>query len=192
MARGGKRVGAGRPPGTGKYGEPTKAMRLPISLADQLSEVLATWGRSRFEDIVPQLQRLRRQRQAGSGLPLYSQAVAAGLPDPSRDEIDEELDLNAYLSQHPESSFCVRARGDSMMEAGIQTEDLLVVDTVPEPQDGDLVMAVVDAELMVKRFHRQGDRLVLVSENPQQPAVWLSQEREFYILGIITHVIHAF
>ena len=67
MGRGGRRVGAGRPPGTGKYGEPTKAVRLPVRLAEHLSEVLATWGRSPLEDIVPHLQRLRRESEGGGG-----------------------------------------------------------------------------------------------------------------------------
>lgn len=192
MARGGKRVGAGRPPGTGKYGEPTKAMRLPVSLADQLSEVLATWGRSRFEDIVPQLQRVRRKPEASNGLPLYSQAVAAGFQDSTSDEIEQELDFNGYLTTHPDASFCVRATGELMLEAGIQGGDLLVVDTLGEPEDGDLVMAVVETQLMVKRLGRQGDRLLLLSEKPQQPPLVLSPEREFYILGRVTHSIHAF
>ncbi|MFO8040740.1 MAG: translesion error-prone DNA polymerase V autoproteolytic subunit [Sodalinema sp.] len=196
MGRGGKRVGAGRPPGTGKYGEPTTAMRLPISLAEQLQEVLATWDRSRFEAIVPQLQRLRQRsgQQRGEDsprLPLYSHAVAAGFPSPATDEIEEELDLNAYLTTHPEASFCVRAMGDSMIEAGIQAADLLLVDTVPEPEDGDIVIAVVNGELTVKRLRCEGDRLALVPENPEYPILWLTEAIEFYILGRVTHVIHA-
>lgn len=191
MGRGGKRVGAGRPPGTGKYGEPTKAMRLPISLADQLGDVLATWDRSRFEAIVPQLKRLRQKGGNSPRLPLYSHAVAAGFPSPATDEIEENLDLNEYLTTHPEASFCVRAMGDSMIEAGIQAEDLLLVDTVPEPEDGDIVIAVVDGELTVKRLRCQGDRLALVPENPEYPILWLTEAMEFYLLGRVTHVIHA-
>lgn len=196
MARGGKRVGAGRPPGTGKYGEPTTAMRLPISLAEQLRDVLATWDRSRFEAIVPQLQRLRQRGCQERGedsprLPLYSHAVAAGFPSPATDEIEQTLDLNEYLTTHPEASFCVRATGDSMIEAGIQAEDLLLVDTVPEPEDGDIVIAVVNGELTVKRLRCQGDRLALVPDNPAYPILWLTEAMEFYILGRVTHVIHS-
>ena len=191
MGRGGKRFGAGRPPGTGKYGEPTKAMRLPISLADQLGDVLATWDRSRFEAIVPHLQRLRQRGENSPRLPLYSHGVAAGVPSAVTDEIEQNLDLHEYLTAQPEASFCVRAMGDSMIGAGIQAEDLLLVDTVPEPEDGDIVIAVVNGELTVKRLRCQGDGLALVPENPEYPILWLTEAMEFYLLGRVTHVIHA-
>ncbi|USR89940.1 hypothetical protein NEA10_13890 [Phormidium yuhuli AB48] len=190
MGRGGRRVGAGRPPGTGKYGEPTKAVRLPVRLAEHLSEVLATWGRSPLEDIVPHLQRLRRESEGAAGLPLYSRALAAG--ELADEEMGPELDLNGYLAPHRDSSFCVQARGESMRVAGIQEQDLLVVDTLPDPQDGDLVMAVVEGELLVRRLQSQGDRLCLLSDNSQEAPLVLSSEREFYLLGVVTHAIHAF
>jgi DNA polymerase V len=176
-------------------------MRLPVSLAEQLQEVLATWDRSRFEAIVPQLQRLRPRGEDGPRLPLYSYGVAAGglssvtdeigQDEIGQDEIEQNLDLHEYLTTHPEASFCVRAMGDSMIEAGIQAEDLLLVDTVPEPEDGDIVVVVVNGELTVKRLRCEGDRLALVPENPEYPILWLTEAIEFYILGRVTHVIHA-
>jgi DNA polymerase V len=171
-------------------------MRLPVSLAEQLQEVLATWDRSRFEAIVPQLQRLRQREENWPRLPLYSHGVAAGglssvTDEVEQDEIEQNLDLHEYLTTHPEASFCVRAMGDSMIEAGIQAEDLLLVDTVPEPEDGDIVIAVVNGELTVKRLRCEGDRLALVPDNPEYPILWLTEAIEFYILGRVTHVIHA-
>ena len=98
MPRGGAREGAGRPRGQGKYGEQTKAVRIPVSKVKYISEVIT---KGLYE------------------VPMYSNKVAAGFPSPADDYLEDKIDLNQYLVKHPASTFLVRASGESMINAGI-------------------------------------------------------------------------
>ena len=69
-----------------------------------------------------------KPERAGLRLPLAAESVAAGFPSPADDYIDSGIDLNEVLIRHPSSTFFLRVSGDSMVEAGIQHGDLLVVD----------------------------------------------------------------
>jgi DNA polymerase V len=165
-------------------------MRLPISLADRLSEILADWQTQKTRFISPPVRRVRAVASASRRLPLYSHAVAAGLPAPATEYVEDELDLNEYLTPHPEASFCVRASGDSMLRAGIHPGDLLVVDTKMTAEDGKIVIAVVDGELTVKRIALEGDRVLLVPENTAYQPLVVTEDMDFRVLGVVTNVIH--
>ena len=104
IKRGGKRAGAGRPKGGGKYSCATKPIRVPVDMIEQIEGFIL--GES-FE------------------LPLYSSLVSAGFPTAGDDHSDSKLDLNKYLIQRPASTFFVRVSGDSMIGAGIQAGDIL-------------------------------------------------------------------
>lgn len=193
MGRGGKRPGAGRPPGSGKYGEPTKAVRLPMSLVEQVTEILDTWhARGKLPEVEMEIKRIG---QSGAGsptrLPVYLEAVAAGSPTPATDYVDEELDLYDRLTQHPDRTFCVRVNGDSMIDAGIHPHDLLIVDAALEPKNGSVAIAVVNGEVTVKRLRWKGKRLFLVPENPHYPTLEITEDMNFQVLGVVTNVIHA-
>jgi DNA polymerase V len=74
-------------------------------------------------------------------LPLYLAPVSAGFPSPAEDYLDRALDLNELLISNPAATFYVRASGDSMRDAGIQTSDILIVDRAIEPRPGKIVIA---------------------------------------------------
>jgi len=74
-------------------------------------------------------------------LPLYLTPVSAGFPSPAEDYLDRALDLNERLISNPAATFYVRASGDSMRDAGIQSGDILVVDRAVEPRPGKIVIA---------------------------------------------------
>ena len=76
-------------------------------------------------------------------LPLFSHKVAAGFPSPADDYIEGRLSLDEYLIQHKEATFFVRAKGNSMVGAGIFDGDLLVVDKSLTPASGDIVIAKI-------------------------------------------------
>ncbi|MEO1133388.1 MAG: translesion error-prone DNA polymerase V autoproteolytic subunit, partial [Cyanobacteria bacterium J06639_1] len=95
-------------------------------------------------------------------LPLLTCPVAAGFPSEGENYVEGRLDLNRHLSDHPADTFFVRVIGDSMLGAGINPGDLLVVDRALEPRDGKIVIAIVDSELTVKRLRLDRDRLHLV------------------------------
>jgi DNA polymerase V len=172
MAHGGARKGAGRPPGQGKYKEPTQSIRLPVS---RIAEVM------QFIDNEEPIHQI----------PLYSSSVRAGFPSPADDYIERMLDLNEHLIQHPSSTFFVRALGESMINAGIHTGDILVVDRSLPATHGKIVVAAVDGELTVKRLARQGTKTHLVAENPSHPPLVLSPESDVVLWGVVTYVIHG-
>ena len=186
--RGGHRPGAGRPAGTTKYGEPTQAMRVPVSMAPCLQRLLACYTR----DARPPSAEVRVPARACSSLelPLYATKVAAGFPSPADDYVEGTLDLNEYLVKRPAATFFVRVTGDSMIGAGIHPGDILIVDRSLEPVDGKIVIAVLDGELTVKRLRRRDGVVYLVAENEHYPLIAISEEMDFMIWGVVTSVIH--
>lgn len=187
---GGSRVGSGRPKGTGKYKEATCAIRVPVSLLSEIKQLLA-------------LKVNRSKHTANHGffypsettslntIPLYSSSIAAGLPSPVEDHIDDDIDLNQYLVSNPSDVFMVRANGDSMIETGIQDNDLLLVDRSITTQEGKVVIALLDGELTVKRLRSKGKEIWLLPENKNYSPIPVTSEQELSILGVVIHVIHS-
>jgi DNA polymerase V len=124
-------------------------------------------------------------------IPLFSSKVAAGFPSPADDYIDKWLDLNELLVPEKESTFFVRVKGESMLEANIHPGDLLIVDRSREAKDGDIVIAVLDGELTVKRLSLIGGAVSLVPANPMFPVIVLKEGQELMVWGIVTHSVHA-
>ena len=184
--QGGARPGSGRPRGTGKYREGTAVIRVPFSLRSKIEGIIAQRGLS------PSLegQELETQPRLGS-IPLYSTRIAAGYPSQADDHVDAYINVNDYLIHHPEKTFCVRVSGDSMKDAGINDQDLLIVDQSMEATHGSIVIAVLNAELTVKRLEVSAGQLRLVPDNPAYVPIVITEAMDFRILGVALHVIHA-
>jgi len=121
-------------------------------------------------------------------LPLYASRVPAGFPSPADDYIEGRLDLNKYLIQKPAATFFARAEGDSMIGAGIQPGDLLIVDRSARPVHNSIVVAALDGELTCKildTHHR-----CLRSVNPHYPPIKILPGSDFSIEGVVLHSIH--
>jgi DNA polymerase V len=122
--------------------------------------------------------------------PLFLASVSAGFPSPAEDYIEGRLDLNRHLIKHPAATFFVRVAGDSMIGAGIHPGDILVVDRALEPQDSNVVIAVIDGELTVKRISQRQGKLFLVPDNQAYEPLEILEEMEFEVWGVVTSVIH--
>ncbi len=169
MTHGGKRAGAGRPKGQGKFGESTRAVRIP---------------ESRIADVMQFLQDSKPL-----AIPLYSSHVRAGFPSPADDYIEMHLDLNQHLVKHPAATFFVKASGDSMSGAGIAHGDMLVVDRSLEATHGKIIIAAINGELTVKRLWRHEGVVQLMPENRNFAPIVISDEEDMLIWGVVTHVI---
>jgi DNA polymerase V len=123
--------------------------------------------------------------------PLFLSGVSAGFPSPADDYLDRKLDLNEYLIKNQAATFFVRVAGDSMTGAGINDNDILVVDRSLEPANNSIVIAVVNGELTVKRLIKNRNSCRLVAENPAYPALDISEETALEIWGVATFAIHA-
>lgn len=170
MSLGGKRIGAGRPKGTGKFNEPTKAIRLPVSEIENI---------------------LKFVRNKGYRLPFYQDPVSAGFPSPAEDHIEEKLDLNDLLIKHPSATYFLKVSGNSMIKAGIHHNDILIVDRSLEPTNGKVVIASLNGELTVKRLRCDGKKVQLVAENDAYKPIEITGEEDLRIWGVVTNVIHG-
>jgi DNA polymerase V len=171
QSHGGTRAGSGRPKGQGKYGEPTKSMRIPLSRINAVQMLLT--------------------EQSRLSLPLYSSKIQAGFPSPADDYIERYLDLNQHLIQHPSATFILTASGESMTGAGIHPGDMLLVDKSIEAVDGSIVIAALDGELTVKRLSRKAGCVQLLPENPAFKPIDITEEQDLHIWGVVTYVIHV-
>ncbi|MEW6247566.1 MAG: translesion error-prone DNA polymerase V autoproteolytic subunit [Nitrospirota bacterium] len=122
--------------------------------------------------------------------PLFVASIPAGFPSPADDYVEGTLDLNQHLIKHPAATFFVRVTGDSMIDAGIHPGDLLIVDRALTPAEGDVVIAVLDGELTVKRLQRVNAKPVLVADNRRYPPIRPRENQEFEMWGVVTYVIH--
>jgi DNA polymerase V len=125
-------------------------------------------------------------------LPLFCHKVAAGFPSPADDYIEGRLSLDEHLIQHKDSTFFVRAKGNSMVGAGIFDGDLLVVDKSLNPVSGDIVIAIVDGDLTVKRLIKRGERVTLKPENPHYVEIEFKDGQELQIWGVVTSTVKKF
>ena len=187
--RGGARPGAGRKTGSGPFGEPTQAMRLPESIVPAVKDFLAAYQAKhrRSESILEVLEAV--PNPARLKLPLFGTRVPAGFPSPANDYLEATLDLNEYLVRDQESTYFVRVKGHSMTGAGIFDGDMLVVDRSIEPSPGKIIVAVVDGELTVKRLAYENGRPVLKAQNPHFKDIVLKDTQELLCWGVVTSTI---
>jgi len=121
---------------------------------------------------------------------LFEAGVPAGFPSPAADYEEDKLDLNKYLIKNPAATFFVRVMGDSMTRAGIHSADLLVVDRSLEPKDKDVVIAVINGELTVKRIRIRSKKITLEPESENYAPQEITKDTEFQVWGVVTNVIH--
>ncbi|MFP4369296.1 MAG: LexA family protein [Candidatus Kapaibacterium sp.] len=124
-------------------------------------------------------------------LPLFLESVSAGFPSPADDYMEGRLDLNDFLVKNPAATFFVRVTGDSMINAGIHSGDILVVDRALDPKDGNIVIAVINGELTVKRLSRLKNKLFLLPENREYRPIEITSEMNFEVWGVVRTVIHS-
>lgn len=173
-SHGGSRPGAGRP-----KGEPSKVIRLPVRLLPTIQALTELPpGTILPAPVSPPLK-----------LPRFGHRVKAGFPSPADDYVEAWLDLNEHLIEHKEATFFVQASGDSMIGAGIQEGALLVVDRALEARHGDIVIAVVDGELTVKRLEKRRGKIRLIAENPTYDPIEFKEGQELVIWGVVTSII---
>jgi DNA polymerase V len=202
---GGARPGAGRKKGSGPYGEPTRVMRVPESKVSAIRHWLKTQTSQAEPESASELesnfiqtlsrhghQTARPDFASSVSLPLYSHKVTAGFPSPADDYIETRLDLNQKLIPHPHTTFLVTVEGDSMQNAGIERDDILVVDRGRSPRDGDIVIAAIHSEITVKRLKTDGDILWLLPENDQYPPIPVKDDSEITLWGVVTATIKQF
>lgn len=140
----------------------------------------------------PTLQLFKADNSTELPLTYADAGVRAGFPSPAQDYITETIDLNRDLIRHPVSTFYARVVGDSMIEEGIEENDLLVIDRALEPENGDLAVCCLDGEFTLKRINiTSAGEIFLMPSNRNYSPIPVRDGNELIIWGIVTHTIKA-
>ena len=127
------------------------------------------------------------------GLPVHVHellaTVRAGFPSPAEDLGAKRIDLTSRLIKHPQATFLMKARGESMRDAGIADGDVLIVDRAVDARSGHVVIAVVEGEFVCKTLSIRAGRIKLKAANPGHPDIVPKESQTVEIWGVVTAAI---
>jgi DNA polymerase V len=118
-------------------------------------------------------------------------ANATGFGAAADDYMERGIDLNEQLVKNKPATFFFRMKGDAMEQAGIFDGDILIVDRSLKLANGKIIVAVLNGELLVRRFHKNFSSAFLIPENPRYKPVNLAEFNDFKIWGVLVYTIHA-
>lgn len=190
---GGRREGSGRKKSTREC----KSKRVPVDLIPHIEELIKlTEGVADMKDEEGSdlIINLPMRDAPKKGVPMLFETVQAGFPSPAESYIDDYIDMNEYLITNPPATFLVRAGGNSMLDAGIEYGDILIVDRSLNARSGDIVMADLGNRFTIKRLHVDRNGMSLHSENSIEPYpnFYPSEGEDWQVLGVVTFVIKKF
>ena len=128
---------------------------------------------------------------SGQGVWLAVEGVSAGFPSPADDFKETRISLDKVAVKNEAATFYARVAGQSMIGAGLDDGDLLVIDRSLEPQDGKIAVCLIDGDFTVKRLKVEKDCIWLMAENKRYKPILVTEENELMIWGIVTHVLKA-
>ena len=135
------------------------------------------------------LKFLKPKKGNSMGQWLVEQGISAGFPSPADDFKEVRISLDRELVKNQESTFYARVSGESMIGAGLDDGDLLVIDRSLNPENGKIVVCLVDREFTVKRIKKEKDKIYLMPENKTYKPIELKEDNELIIWGIVEYVI---
>jgi len=124
-----------------------------------------------------------------SGALFFNTGISAGFPSPAEDFKEQRLSLDKELIRNKEATFFARVSGQSMIGAGLDDNDLLVIDRSLEPVNNKIAVCFLDGEFTVKRLKVNAEGVFLQPENPNYPVIKITNDNNFVIWGIVTNVI---
>jgi DNA polymerase V len=124
-----------------------------------------------------------------SGLQFFEGRVQAGFPSPAQGEYADSIDLNRALITNPAATFCARVMGDSMVNAGINEGDLLIIDRSLPPHEGSIAVCFIDGDFTVKKLSVRDDGIYLTPANASFPELKVAEDSNFQIWGVVSHII---
>ncbi|AXT18783.1 LexA family transcriptional regulator [Flavobacteriaceae bacterium AU392] len=124
-----------------------------------------------------------------TGAHFFDTGISAGFPSPAEDFKQQRLSLDKELIKNKEATFFARVSGQSMIGAGLDDNDLLVIDRSLDPAHNKIAVCFLDGEFTVKRLKIENEELWLQPENPSYKPIQVTEENNFVIWGIVTNVI---
>ena len=126
---------------------------------------------------------------SSTGAILIDTGISAGFPSPADDFKETRISLDEELITNKEATFFAKVSGQSMIGAGLDDNDLLVIDRSIEPANNKIAVCFLDGEFTVKRLRVENGEVWLKPENPEYPIIKITEENNFIIWGIVTNVI---
>ena len=188
IKRGGFRFGSGRKSGSGYFGEKTKVIRVPASRIIEIKKYI----KSRYQTGNTDTLMLPHLSPEKIHLNLFDYKVPAGFPSPADDHIEKALDLNEYLVTKKETTFFVKIKGDSMIDASIHDGDIVIVDRSKQAKIGNIVLASVDGEFTIKILAKHLSQPRLLPANEKFQPIIVNESMQFEIWGVITGAVRKF
>lgn len=115
--------------------------------------------------------------------------IAAGFPSPAEDFCGMTLDLNRELIKNPAATFYARVKGSSMIDAGIDDGDLLVIDKSSEPYNNSIAVCYIDGEFTVKRLKIERGEISLMPANKNYKPIKITEFSDFMVWGVVKYCI---
>ena len=120
----------------------------------------------------------------------HEQRMRRGAFGGDRNFVEKGIDLNEHLVQNRAATFFFRMKGDAMKEAGIFDNDVLIVDRSLKLVNGKIIVAILNGELLVRRFHKNFTSAFLIAENDRFKSINLAEFSDFALWGVVTYAVH--
>jgi len=185
LSHGGTRPGAGRP-----ASEPTQRVRVPESQVPAVLAYLDAYRQATTLDAPRPLSLM----PSTVALTAFTSRVPAGLPSPADDTVEDVVDLNRHLviPGHEPSTYIIHVSGWSMVGAGIFDGDEVLVDRALKPKQGDIVVALVNGELSIKRLGKVDGKVALLPENAHFKPIVFKEGETLELWGVVTRCLRNF
>lgn len=118
-------------------------------------------------------------------------ANATGFGAATDDYMDRGIDLNEQLIRNKPATFFMRVSGNSMVDAGVCDGDIVIVDKSVKPTNGKIVIAVVDGEMLIRRYQKTFNKMLLVAESKKYAAIDVSEFTDFKVWGVVVYLIRG-
>ena len=139
--------------------------------------------------MIKKLQFFTPKTSNSNGAIFIDTGISAGFPSPADDFKETRISLDEELITNKEATFFAKVNGQSMIGAGLDDNDLLVIDRSLEPENNRIAVCFLDGEFTVKRLKVKNGEVWLQPENPNYPIIKITEENDFVIWGIVTSVI---
>ena len=123
------------------------------------------------------------------GAYFFDTGISCGYPSPANDFDGRRISLDRELIKNKESTFFARVSGQSMIDAGLDDNDLLVIDRSIQPEHNKIAVCFIDGEFTVKRLRVEHNGIWLQPENKSYDPILITEENNFIIWGIVTNII---
>lgn len=132
---------------------------------------------------------IQKVKQGNIRLEFVDEGISAGFPSPADDFKNKRISLDEELVNDVNATYYARVSGESMIGAGLDNDDLLVIDKSIPPKDGKIAVCYVDGEFTVKRLKITKECVYLMPENDKYKPIKVTKDKQLLIWGIVTYVI---